>query len=81
MSKGSGVPLTSLGMDQTVVLSMSPERAVCIDGKNPDLTKLLGHFSHRYALADDVEEQLSLMESSQNFRVLEYTCARNALIP
>jgi hypothetical protein len=40
----------------------------------------LEHFSHRYALANDGEEQLSLMESCQSLCASAYICASNALI-
>jgi hypothetical protein len=41
---------------------------------------ILEHFSHRYTLADDGEEQLSLIESCQSFCGSAYICARNALL-
>jgi hypothetical protein len=45
----------------------------------PGYSHCLEHLSHRYTLADDGEEQLSLMESCHCFCTPAYICARNTL--
>jgi hypothetical protein len=70
----SKLNLDDLMLQLDDVLGLPLGRKVILD---PDDLK---YFSHRYTLAENGEEQLSLMESCQGLCASAYICARNALV-